>query len=233
MDKPIILTEFPKSGGSWIVSMIGDALEIPKRDIYVRPGFDLFQIEKHPWYNSAIAMDFPSQSVIKSHELPNSTLIDFDAIYIHLVRDGRDVIVSKWFFDKEFCIKNGITDSFNKKFDSYVEEVANDWAKYILAWSNKGAETIHYEDFLSQTENAIDGLFKNMLGIKIERSILEKVVSQNTKKRFSDSLNKTFKHNTFVRKGVSGDWKNHFSKKNVDAFNSIASDAMLFLGYEL
>jgi len=213
--------------------MIGDALEIPKRDIYVTPGFDSFEIAKHPWYMETENLNFPVQSVIKSHELPDSPLIDFVATYIHLVRDGRDVVVSKWFFEKDFCIKNGITSSFDKNFDDYVEEVAQDWTKYVLAWANKDVLTVCYEDFLSEPEKTLGGLLKQVSGLDIQESVLKEVVSKHTKKNFSESLSKTFKHNTFVRKGVAGDWKNHFSKKNIESFNYVAGDAMSLLGYEL
>ena len=233
MNKPIILTEYPKSGGSWIVSMIGDALDIPKRDIYVRPGFDLFEIAKHPWYVGAESLNFPSKSIIKSHELPDSSLIDFTATYIHLVRDGRDVIVSKWFFDKDFCVNNHITSSFNKSFDDYVEEIAQEWTKYILTWANKDVLTFHYEDFLFEPEKLLSGLLRQVYGYDIQKTILQEAVYKNTKENFSDSLNKTFKHNTFVRKAISGDWKNYFSKKNIDSFNNVASEAMSLLGYKL
>lgn len=233
MNKPIILTEYPKSGGSWIVSMVGDALEIPKRDIYVRPGFDLFEISKHPWYLGVENFDFPIKSIIKSHELPNTSLIDFDATYIHLVRDGRDVVVSKWFFDKDFCVKNGITSFFDKNFDEYVEEVAQDWAKYVLNWESKDVLTVYYEDFLSEPVKSLDVLLKQVSGFDCQESVLKEVVSKHTKKNFSESMIKVFKHNTFVRKGISGDWKNHFSKKNIESFNAIARDAMLLSGYEL
>ncbi len=30
----IVVTEYPKSGGNWVVNMLGDVLQIPKRDIY-------------------------------------------------------------------------------------------------------------------------------------------------------------------------------------------------------
>ncbi len=232
MNKPIVLTEFPKSGGSWIATMIGDALEIPKRDINVRTGFDLFEINQHPWYKGVEELDFPTQSVIKSHELPDSTLIDFDATFIHLVRDGRDVVVSKWFFEKEFCVKNGITSSFNRNFDEYVKDVAQDWTTYILAWAKKGVLTVRYEDFLSEPVNVLGDLLKQVTGYDLQKSFLEEIVYKNSKEKFSESLSKTFRSNTFVRKGISGDWQNHFSKKNIESFNSVARNAMSLLGYD-
>jgi Sulfotransferase domain len=204
MIKPIILTEYPKSGGSWITSMIGGALGLFKRDIYMRPGFNLFDTTKHPWYQNGAALDFPKASVIKSHELPNSELIDFDATFVHLVRDGRDVIVSRWFFDKDFMVKNGIVSSFDKKFDDYVEEKAIEWASYVTAWSNLGFLTIRYEDFLSEPHPALGKTIKQISGVDMPSSILKHAISVNTREKFSESLSKTFQHNTFVRKGIAG-----------------------------
>ncbi|WP_233862478.1 sulfotransferase domain-containing protein [Paraburkholderia adhaesiva] len=233
MEMPIVLTEYPKSGGSWITSLIGDALNVPKRDIYVRPGFDLFDTSDHPWYKNGAAHDFPTQSVVKSHELPDSKLIDFEAKYLHLVRDGRDVIVSRWFFDKDFLVKNGITASFDKNFDDYVEEKAIEWSRYVLAWASTSTLTIRYEDFLADPETALGSVVQKISGTTLSPGLLADVVGMHTKEKFARSLSNTFKHNTFVRKGISGDWKNHFSRRNSDSFASIAHDAMSLLGYAL
>lgn len=231
--KPIILTEYPKSGGSWIVSLIGDVLQIPQRDIYVRPGFDLFDINKHPWYSYDTNLDFPKNSVIKSHELPNSNLIDFDADYIHLVRDGRDVIVSKWFFEKEFCVMNNISPFLHENFDNYVKKNACEWSNYINNWSVQPVVTIFYEDFLLAPVESLEKAL-NAIGYQdLSRKSLEITVFKFTKDRFSALLEKTFKHNTFVRKGISGDWRNYFSEKNVVDFKFAAGETLLSLGYEL
>lgn len=231
-EKPIIISEFPKSGGSWIVSMVGSALKIPCRDIYMRPGFHLFDGKKHPWYQDAAEFDFPLKSVIKSHELPGSAAIDFDAYYVHLFRDGRDVAVSKYFFEKDFCVKNGIIDSFDLDFDSFVEKTANEWSKYVLEWKNTTVKGVGYENFLVDPAREINALIRDVLGEELDAAYLSEVVSCFTRDKFSASLNAAFSHNTFVRKGVSGDWRNHFSQKNVIAFKEVANDALMALGYE-
>src|SRR5512135_3392679 len=97
----IIVTEYPKSGGNWLVNLLGDILELPKRDIYVSDGFNLFDVSKHPWYENASSYELTEDCVIKSHELPDSPLLNFTARFIHLVRDGRDVVVSKYFYEKD------------------------------------------------------------------------------------------------------------------------------------
>jgi len=231
--KPIVISEFPKSGGSWIVSMVGDALQIPCRDIYMRPGFDLFDGKKHPWYQGAAEFDFPVQCVIKSHEKPNSRAINFDVTQVHLFRDGRDVVVSKYFFDKDFCVKNGITSSFDDDFDSFVEKTSYEWASYVLAWREQSdVGGVRYEQFLADPAKEVGALIFEIFGENMDESYLDNVASRFTRDKFSASLNAAFSHNTFVRKGVAGDWRNHFSEKNASAFKSIAGDALIDLGYE-
>lgn len=231
--KPVVVSEFPKSGGSWIVSLLGDALEVPRRDIYVRPGFDLFDFRKHPWYVDMEIPDHPVQSVIKSHELPGSAAITFDARQIHLIRDGRDVVVSRYFFERDFCVKNGILASFDESFESFVERQSREWAHYVTSWQARpDVITIRYEAFLVDPVGELGALVTALTGVTLDVEYLGEVVSRYTRERFSASLDSAFKHNTFVRKGVSGDWVNHFSEKDVRAFQGGAGDALRMLGYQ-
>lgn len=232
LQNPLVVSEFPKSGGSWIVSMLGDVLKWPCRDIYMRPGFSLFDWTKHPWYDGASELDFPEKCVIKSHELPSSGAIDFDASMVHLVRDGRDVVVSKFFFDRDFCVKNGIVDTFDANFDEYVEETAREWAHYVKAWrAMPGVTMIRYEDFLCDPVVALGTFVEGHFGLTMDAGHLSDTVNKFTRERFSASLNSTFEHNTFVRKGIAGDWRNHFSRENCAVFEAVAGEALLSLGY--
>lgn len=234
LEKPLVISEFPKSGGSWIVSMLADCLGVAGRDIYMRPGFSLFDWRKHPWYVNSKELDFPEQSVIKSHELPDSLAFDFDATQVHLVRDGRDVIVSKFFFDTEFCVKNGIFEESRVNFDDYVRQTACEWARYVEAWSREEKViTVRYEDFLCEPAQTLAALLLRLYGWAPPLATLTETVAKFTKERFSASLSDAFKHNTFVRKGVSGDWVNYFSKENCDAYKAAAGSAHRLLGYSL
>lgn len=213
--------------------MLGDLLNVPQRDIYVKSGFDLFEIQKHPWYREAERLDIPVQSVIKSHEMPGSTLIDFDAVYIHLFRDGRDVVVSKWFYDRDFCVKNGIVESFQEEFDDYVVRTAREWSEYVAAWSKLAVVTARYEDFLACPVESLRCVLGEINGAVFSDQELRSTLSKFSRENFSAMLGGVFQHNTFVRKGVAGDWRNHFSKQNVDDFKANAGGALLSLGYEL
>jgi len=38
--------------------------------------------------------------------------------------------------------------------------------------------------------------------------------------------------NSFMRKGIVGDWKNHFSKEARKLFDELAGEQLIMLGYE-
>ncbi len=229
-DTRIIIAEYPKSGGSWFVSMLGDALGIPKRDIYVDENYTSFDVKRHPWYiGDKLALT--KSCVIKSHEYPESPLHNFPAKYVHLIRDGRDVVVSKYFYEKNFCVNNGILKSFNMSFDDYVAKIASEWKHYVNSWSSKNVVICKYENLLECTENEIIKTFE-LLEISVPKHKIENSINNNTKDKLKESTKELFKDNTFVRKGISGDWANHFSDKNKNDFKLIAGDLLMELGYE-
>jgi Sulfotransferase domain len=227
----IVVTEHPKSGGTWVVSMLGDALSLPKRDIYVRDGFDWFDVRAHPWYAGATALGLTDSCVIKSHELPDSPLTPFPARFLHLVRDGRDVMVSKYFYDKDFCVANGLSASFDVPLDEYVPKVAAEWRDYVRAWLDHGTSLCRYEDFLADPGGTLRGLLADSAPPVTERAI-EHAVEVNSRENLRRALDRTFRHNTFVRRGVAGDWREHLDQGQRNAFKDVAGDLLVRLGYE-
>ncbi|HEY8665017.1 MAG TPA: sulfotransferase domain-containing protein [Tepidisphaeraceae bacterium] len=225
----IIVTEFPKSGGSWLTTLLGDALALPKRDIEVKP--ELFDLRRHPWYAGAESWGLTESCVIKSHELPDSPKTDFPARYLHLIRDGCDVVVSMYFFETEFCVKNGIYKEFEVPFDVYVARTAQAWRDYVTRWRTQATNTVRYEDLLADPVATVQKALRQLeLSAPLER--LRAAVEQNTAGKFSQKLSGLFAHNTFVRKATRGDWRNHFTRDNAQTFRSIAGDLLVELGYE-
>ncbi|MBM7866607.1 hypothetical protein GTO89_08700 [Heliobacterium gestii] len=227
----IIVAEYPKSGGTWFVSLLGDALSLDKRDIYVQDGYDAFAVNKHPWYVGAASLNISENCVIKSHEKPGSSLHPQGSKVIHLVRDGRDVVVSKYFFERDFCVKNGIYTKFDVPFEDYVVNVASEWKKYVLEWLETDARLVRYEELLANPAETLSNTL-DKLNMVVEKEIIERAIRANSKERLRSALDKTFAYNTFVRKGISGDWINHFSVSNRRAFHEVAGDVLIRLGYE-
>jgi hypothetical protein len=228
----IVVTEFPKSGGTWITSLIGDALDLPKRDIYVGDGYQWLDLSVHPWYQDAERLALPESCAIKSHELPGSPLAKFDAVFVHLVRDGRDVVVSRYFYERDFCVHNGLTQSFDVPFSEYVGRTAAEWRDYVTAWCATPTPTLRYEDFLADAPASLAGAVAQ-IGLTVDEERIRHAVQRNTRENLSRSFDRTFRHNTFVRRGMAGDWRNHFSVTDLDAFLETAGDVLASLGYDV
>ncbi len=227
----LLVVEYPKCGGSWYVSVLGDILAVPKRDIYVDENYRSFDVRKHPWYLGYNDLGLTQSCVIKSHEGPDTQLHNFPAKYVHLVRDGRDVIVSKYFFEKDFCVNNGILERFDDNFDDYVEKISYEWNNYVTNWMNRNIIICKYEDLLTDPVGTTSNLLKT-LDLDADTDLIVKAFELNTMDKMKKSIENTYKHNTFVRKGIAGDWINHFSDKNKSAFKKNAGELLIKLGYE-
>jgi hypothetical protein len=230
----IVVAEYPKSGGSWVTGLLADVLGLPKRDIYISDGYSAFNVADHPWYLGSSSWNVTDACVVKSHERPDSPLSQSIAnestATLHLIRDGRDVTVSKYFFERDFCVLNGILPPLGLTFDAYVEKTAAEWCEYVEAWSGRADAVSRYEAFLADPSRALADALEQ-LGRSASPEAIQTAVAQNTKERFARSLDRAFRHNTFVRVGTSGDWKNHFDARNRAAFTRIAGDLLASLGY--
>jgi len=233
----IIVTEYPKSGGSWLTSMIGDSLGISKRDIYVtddvlkNPDNKYYKnIRKIDWYAGFESVNAIPPCVVKSHELPGSPLVRPDAKMIHLLRDGRDVAVSRYFFNKVFCVNNGLIEKFDIPFEQYITTIAHEWNQYMRAWLQHDIPTIKYEDLLTNTNHALMNLL-DQLGLEYSVNQVHDAIVANEKKQFRARLAPVYADNSFVRKCIIGDWKNHFTKNQERIFYDIAGDMLDKLNY--
>ncbi|MGQ0553284.1 MAG: sulfotransferase domain-containing protein [Planctomycetota bacterium] len=236
----LIVAEYPKSGGVWLVSLLGDALHLPKRDIYTDDSWDQYDLTNHPWYEGASSLGLPPACVIKSHELPGSKLHEFaprsrsslqvEQRELHLLRDGRDVIVSKYFFETEFCARNGLPSAHARPFDDYVLSEATRWRDYVTAWLAAGTDFVRYEDLLADPAGRLATLCAS-LAHPLSEARIAAAVAGNTRARLHAALGRVFQHNTFVRRGVAGDWKRHFSSRQADSFWELAGGLLERLGY--
>jgi hypothetical protein len=197
----------------------------------VGDGFDWFDRSEHPWYRGATTLGLTVSCVIKSHELPGSPLARVPARFLHLVGDGRDVVVSKYFYERDFCVANGLLASFDVPLDEYVPKVAAEWSDYVRAGLDHGAPVCRYEDFLLDTGRALRGVLTR-LDAPVTESAIEHAVEANSRQNLRRAVDRTFKHNTFVRHGVAGDWRTHLDGNQQASFKEVAGDLLVQFGYE-
>ena len=225
-----IVNEFPKSGGSWVSQMLAEYLGVP------------FPRNAFPELRS---------SIIHGHYLYFPTMRNVFVV----MRDGRDVMVSYYyhsFFLMESQLNQKIVEETRKglPFTDYNDIYANlprfieyqfthrshpkfTWCEFVNSWiKKKNIPIIYYERLLEDTVKELGEAVYSVTQIRPDeerlRPIVEKYSFKNQAGRNPGEENK----HSFLRKGLAGDWKNHFSPEARRVFHKFAGQELITLGYE-
>ncbi|MCM8527552.1 MAG: sulfotransferase [Lentisphaeraceae bacterium] len=171
-----------------------------------------------------------------SFKLPLIKEIIPDVKVIHITRDGRDVVTSSWFH--QFRDMPDWFKKYEKNFTGFVRY----WTREIWMKSNKKCLDFksHYpEDYICVSYEDLVGRPGETLGKLISEMNIKSTPGQIEKCLESASFAKLSKgrkngeedKSSFYRKGIAGDWKNHFTEADLEAFDKIAGRMMKRLGY--
>ncbi|WP_231717219.1 sulfotransferase domain-containing protein [Desulfosarcina ovata] len=224
-----IVNEYPKSGGSWIGQMLAAALDVP------------FPRNRLPMLRPCI---------MHGHFLWPSTLKNVVIVW----RDGRDVIVSQYFhslFQNEkgnkilvekisADLKYADVKDTRSNLPSFIEYIFKgkkypkfSWLDFAKKWQgNSGAVHVKYEDFRHNCSTQLQqlvGALKNRPLSKARAEKIEKIFSFESQSGRAPGQENS---NSFMRKGIVGDWKSHFTNESKEMFDHYAGDALISLGYE-
>lgn len=226
-----IVTEYPKSGGSWLSQMLGEYLGVPfprNRRPEIRP------------------------SIMHGHMLYMPTMKNVVCIF----RDGRDVMVSLYYhmlFENE---KNshelvrrvrsdlGYEDihDIRRNLPSFMEYVHHresnsrspfkfTWSRFVRSWLNRDVCKIRYEEMSRDCVAALRPVLKRLDERLVDEERLKEVVwkysFENQARRKPGEEQVT----SFIRKGQPGDWQEKFTRKAGDVFEKYYGDEMRALGY--
>jgi hypothetical protein len=91
---------------------------------------------------------------------------------------------------------------------------------------------VKFEDLVESPLEGFSRVF-NSLQLEFDPQTLEKILEDNTFKNVSGGRERGQEDaRSHFRKGVSGDWKNHFSDENVALFKEKWGSLLVQLGYE-
>ena len=160
-----------------------------------------------------------------------------------LMRDGRDVLTSGTFDWLRREPKDSPRYQFFVEKNEQIEpqrffddQVIRDWAEHWREVAECGAKTevaatITYEDMKANHESCLQSLFKS-LGVKSSPAIAKKCSAATTFENLTGRKAGDQRQGAKARKGVVGDWKNFFTRKDAELFHSIAGNELIRYGYE-
>lgn len=229
--------EYPRSGGTWLGRMVADYLDIP--------------FPQHP------VMPLGMSCVIHTHWRYSPRLNRV----LYLYRDGRDIMVSYYFYRMRMIrlypdsphaqgMKKKYERLYGPGFDTedirqnlplFIEEEMKhprgsrtNWPDHITNWCEQGRTGIAYlgyEDLLADPVKTLNGALAQFLE-SIDDDALARAVERYRFENMTGRRPGEEARGEFARKGISGDWENHFTRAAAEVFEHYAGNALVTLGYE-
>lgn len=241
----LFIAGLPKSGTTWLKKMVASY-----------PGYGELMIPEAAAYELAYGgshdYDLPADVfarlddalvVMKMHvhgSSHNAELLARHRVpYVVLYRDLRDVAISYYFYvrrtpwhpDYRRFEKLNLRDGLLRFADRPLPE----YVAWIESWRTNAAPdqslTLRYEDLLDNTSGALARV-AGCFGLDDETSTIDRIVHDHSFAAMSGGRGQgEEKEDSFVRKGVAGEWRERFPADVVDHYQSIIGDFMADLGY--
>lgn len=227
--KYYIVNEYPKSGGSWIASMLSDALAVP------------FPRNRLPMFRS---------SILHGHMMQCWNMRKVLVVW----RDGRDVLVSQYYHslfendrgnallvrrtrsDIGFANYHDIQTNLLRFMEYVYENPAHPrftWKDFANKWIDcESCVHLRYEAIRANPEAELFRVVEELSGVKLSSSTVANVIGDHSFEKLTGRTPGKQDANSFLRKGIVGDWKNHFTPEARRMFDHYAGDALVDLGYE-
>lgn len=234
MKKKVLLAGYPKSGNTWLGYMLSYLLNAEYIEPYNYSSGILYS--KDHRVLSLTCGDLQGRektmykSVIKTHGVPPTEAVFKGFLpltdkVILIIRDPRDVAVSYYYYQQLFK-ENRRTGLGSTKHASFLNTLRK-WRKHTDVWLSAEPFVVKYEDLLA---NGVTTLKNIMRYLDLESA--EDLIKDTLMKFSFDDLKRANNHTSkFFRKGISGDYRRHFSKIDHLFFKLLCSDLANKLGY--
>lgn len=184
-----------------------------------------------------------------------------EAKVVHAIRDGRDVAISGMHsFWKSSQDRGGpvnlspeeveIRDSYLEDREAFIaggrsifteeriRQRASGWNRIVRRGRNTGKKLfeknyteLRYEEHLETPHETLTELFE-FLEADTSPEVIDEVVEANRFEKLTGRSRGQESSGSFMRKGVSGDWREVFTERDKKIFKEEAGDLLVELGYE-
>jgi hypothetical protein len=115
----------------------------------------------------------------------------------------------------------------------FLPVVTRPWHQHVASWREAGNQVVfvRYEDLLADTRAALTGVFTAYLGAEPQADLIALAVDRCAFERQTGRKPGVEDRKNFARKGIAGDWRNHFSADARREFHRKAGEVLIALGY--
>ncbi|XP_033025865.1 bile salt sulfotransferase [Lacerta agilis] len=245
-DDDIFNVTYPKSGTVWMIEILSLILNggNPTRNQSVLNSC------RAPWFTTQLGLEtahlLPPPRLLTCH-LPihifPKAFFSSKAKVVYTLRDPRDVLVSYYHFCK-MCVPFENPESFNHFLESFLsgDVPFGSWFDHVTGWMKlKGKSNlifISYEELKQDLYGIVERLC-HFLGKELDEAAIMSVVENTSFEamRRNDMCNSTMlpkefmdqEKGTFLRKGICGDWKTHFTVAQSEYFDKVYQEKMVGL----
>ncbi len=232
----LFVIEFPRSGGTWIGDQLAEIFRMPYPKRSPWPGAGRKLIHAH-WDGGRLA-----------------------GRTVYVIRDGRDVAVSALFYVRALWeCPNSVrerriigqrypaltTPEFEEtdaaeRLPGFLEQwfaaplgTRSHWGDHVLTWCrHPGAEIVTYEALRRDPVGELRRVTAALGGGEAELARIAETVANFGFEAQTGRREGKADWRSAKRKGVVGDWRNHFGPEAARVFAEKANGALLELGYE-
>lgn len=211
MSNEIIITAYPKSGITWFIHMLGDLLDSPQIDLD-EPDYPAY------YWGEGRSGAF----ILRKRHDAYSPAYDGKTV-IRLQRDPRDVLISAMYYRNN--AKAGLMSNLTGA-GPHNYCMAGDYLPWQESWDGHTFFETRYEwlHLWPQTE-----LLRLLHTLELPENP-GKVAQVISRHRF-EAMQRYMSDDHFMRRGLPGDWANHFTRQFGKVFDEVLGAYMLKTGY--
>lgn len=230
----VFVVGYPKSGTTWACQLVADYLQLP-----------------HPRF-SLLPIGFPA--VVHGHQRVWKRYPKC----VYVIRDGRDALISQYFFLSRSLPEGdhpqmtavqrrtfpGLVNKTNVKdnIDSFLimqlakpSSARANWGKHVRSYfevNNSNVVLLRYEDLLGDGPNTLAQAMSKLTSQPVDLERAQRSIDHFSFKTQSGRSAGQEDRSALLRKGQTGDWRNHFTHETAKIFDKHCGDMLIQAGYE-
>jgi len=246
INNSILIVEYPKSGGTWLGQLVSDYFQLPfprnrfpviRRSVFHSHYLPKWRIPKN---KKILFLVRDGRDVIVSlyyHQLiwNDKNRLNPKDVFYHRSQTAYDD-----FEDVRGNMNDFIRYTYTERPSKFQQfTYMGNWYSFNKAWldeskkPNSNIYLITYEDLLEDTYGTMYKMLHDFFGIKeIETTRLKETVHKYSFENQTKRKKGEEKKNSFLRKGIRGDWKNYFGEHEKQSMKKYTKDLLVELGYE-